>query len=120
MADLELPSKVLPQAARRGCAPRLPRGWREPKAAGRHGTHRELRSPSGAPEQLVGHSGGARRRCSVPCCPLAAVRHQVSGLPQHLEDPRCHGPPTLSRGWGEASSPLNLKSICWGLNPVAP
>lgn len=83
---------------------------------------------SGAAPDPIGGSGaarrafgwGARRRCSVPCRPLAAVRHRVSGLPQHLEDPQCRGPPTPSSGWGEPSSPPNLKSICWGLNPVAP
>lgn len=74
----------------------------------------------GAAAELIGRSGGARRHCSAPYCPPAAGRHQVSGLPQHLEGPQSRGPPTLSRGRGEPGSPPNLKSICWGLNPVAP
>ncbi|NWI08018.1 FGF4 factor, partial [Tichodroma muraria] len=41
-----LPPKARPPAARRGCAARLPRGWREPGVARRRPT------PSGAPQQL--------------------------------------------------------------------
>ncbi|XP_009459772.1 PREDICTED: fibroblast growth factor 4 [Nipponia nippon] len=51
--------------------------WAPRRAAGAGG--------SGAAAELIGRSGGAHRRCSAPCCPLAAGRHQVSGLPQHLE-----------------------------------
>uniref|UniRef100_A0A8C0UD93 Fibroblast growth factor n=1 Tax=Cyanistes caeruleus TaxID=156563 RepID=A0A8C0UD93_CYACU len=47
-----------------GCAPRLPQARREPGVAGRR------RSPSGAPEQLVGRSGGARRRCLLEISPV--------------------------------------------------
>lgn len=76
-------------------------------------------APSGSSGAARPGFGAARRHCPARC-PLAAIRHQVSGLPQHLEDPQEPGPPARSRGWGELSSTPNLKSICWGLNPVAP
>lgn len=41
--------------------------------------------------QLRSSRSGVRERLSAlpsACCPLAAIRHQVSGLPQHLEDPQ--------------------------------